>query len=89
MITRLDEITERARKFHAEHPEVWDLFCMFAFGLIDKGFKRYSADAVMHRVRWETSAGRPNANGEAPFKINNNFIAIYARAFMRSRFWPT
>jgi len=65
--------------FDAAHPEVWAMFERFTFEAIRRGYSHHSADAVMHRVRWETSA---NANGK-PFKVNNNHVAFYARSFHR------
>lgn len=81
--TRLDQMRRKAQEFHLKHPEVWKLFERFTFDRVEKGFKRYSADAIMHRARWETAGGRPDSNGEAPFKICNNHITFYSRAFMR------
>lgn len=62
--------------FDAEHPEVWRLFVDFSFQVIEDGFDHYSADAVLHRVRWETRAGALHG-----LKINNNFAAFYSRKF--------
>lgn len=63
--------------FDLAHPEVWDLFCYFTWDRIRAGFEHYSADAVLHRVRWETSAGSTIGD----YKINNNYSAFYARKF--------
>lgn len=72
---------------HAEHPRIYGLFKQFTFELISDGFENYSADAVMHRVRWETKATcqpKPGQrlNPDEPYKINNNYVAHYARMFM-------
>jgi len=65
--------------YHQAHPEVYRLFEQFVFEILRRGITHYSADAVMHRVRWETLAtGRP----EDDFKINNNYVAYYARMFI-------
>jgi len=64
-------------RFHTAHPEVWLEFERIAMQLIARGFRRYSADGVMHIVRFRTSAGD---NGGL-FKINNNHVAWYARRF--------
>lgn len=79
--TRRDQMEQKAREFHQKHPEVWTLFCRFAFEMIRTGRKHYSADAVMHRVRWETDQGRDFEN-EGGFKISNNHVAFYSRWFM-------
>lgn len=66
-------------EFDAAHPDVWQLFERFTLDLIRRGFGHYSSDAVLHRVRWETSAGA--GSDEDAFKINNNWTAYYARKF--------
>lgn len=74
-------MTNKARfsAFHAEHPEVYDLFVHFTYSRIYAGFDHYSAYAIMNRVRWETDAG--DNEFEDGFKINNNHIPFYARMF--------
>ena len=79
--SRLEQLRRKATEFHSKFPEVWDLFCKFTFDRIKLGFERYSADAVMHRVRWETAAGR-QADGSAPYKINDHHVTFYGRRFM-------
>lgn len=80
MKTREDEMREQCEKFHAEHPEVWELFVRFAKEKALIGFKHYSAMAVFQRVRWETDTG---GDGVSTFKLNNNYVPFYARRFMR------
>lgn len=75
--TRADLIRREFEKFHHEHPEVWRYFVHFTMNRIDNGFKHYSADAIIHRVRWEIDI--KTSHGD--FKINNNFVAHYARRF--------
>lgn len=71
------------RKFHEydqANPEVWQMFKRFTFELIGRGVRHYSADAVLHRIRWETTLQHGDGSG---FKCNNNFTALYARRFAR------
>lgn len=42
------------------------------------GFSRYSADAILHRVRWHMHVER----GICGFKANNNWTAPLARWFL-------
>lgn len=77
---RREQIEQRSREWAARHPEVGPLFDRFAREKIAQGFKHYSASAVWHRIRWETPAG---ADGRAAFKLNNDYIAYFARKFMR------
>lgn len=65
------------REFHACHPDIYDLFKRLTFDKIELGFAHYSADAVLHAVRWHYDT---STNGDAP-KINNNYTAFYARMF--------
>jgi hypothetical protein len=44
------------------------------------GFKRYSADAILHRVRWHMHVER----GNRAFKANNNWTAPLARWFLEN-----
>lgn len=43
------------------------------------GFERYSADAILHRIRWHQHIERGNRD----FKCNNNWTAQLARDAMR------
>ncbi len=75
-------IQECFERFDAAHPDVYVLFRRFALQLLRAGRRRYSADAILHRVRWHyaTSSG-----GGEDFKINNNFVSRYARKLIRKR----
>lgn len=79
--TRHEEIRDSFIAYHAAHPEVWDLFARLTRDRIGRGYKHYSADAILHRIRWELS--QPTYEAGEEFKINNNFAAFYARWFMR------
>ncbi len=79
---REEQMRAAVQAFHAQHPEVWTLFVKFTTEKISAGFRAYSADSVMHRVRWESDEGRHHEK-HGGFKINNNHVAFYARRFMR------
>jgi len=72
------ELFQNFRKFHLDNPKVYELFKKFAFEVIRKGHKNFSADAIMHRVRWETNI----ETTDQEFKICNDHIAYYSRLFM-------
>ena len=55
------------------HPMVWRYFVKFAVQARAKGKKRYSADSLMHRVRWECEI----EGGEEEYKINNNHVSVF------------
>lgn len=61
-------------------PEVCAKFEELALGLADGSlsgyqFKRYSADAILHRIRWHFTVERR----DRAFKVNNNWSSILAR----------
>lgn len=58
--------------------EVCQLFERFALEVADRGFARYSADALLHRIRWHEHIDR----GNREFKINDHFSAPLARWFL-------
>lgn len=71
-------IQKRFEKFHSRNPLVYHFFKRFTFAVIAKGYQRFSADAIMHRVRWKTQIETFNEK----FKVNNDYVALYARMFM-------
>ena len=79
--SRHEEMTEQVRVYHKENPGVWKLFCLFTQQLIDRGFVNYSANAVFERIRWQSDVA--SSNGGSTFRINNNYRAFYARAWMK------
>ena len=77
-MTAYDALGARFASVDAANPDTWRLFERFTFHMIRRGFAHYSADAVLHRVRWETATPLDDNSG---FKINNNWSAYYARKF--------
>ena len=70
-----DTIDAAFREFDREHPEVFRLFREYAESVRGRGFTRYSADAILHRIRWWHHVER----GQTEFKINDHFSSRYAR----------
>ncbi len=48
-----EAITLAFERFDRAHPDVWALFVRFAEELRASGRHHYSADALLHRIRWE------------------------------------
>lgn len=69
---------EKARQFHQENPDVYRQFEALAFEAMAAGLKHYSADAIMHVVRFKSDV---RGRGRRKFKINNNYVAFYTRLF--------
>ena len=59
-------------------PDVCLYFEKLALDLIRDGHRRYSADGILHRVRWHWQVER----GDRGFKCNNNWTAPLARWFI-------
>ena len=59
--------------------EVMRLFEYYADQIVKLGFKRYSADAILHRIRWHMNIER----GHREFKCNNNWTAPLSRWYMK------
>jgi len=77
MESRARQIYQRFVKFHMDNPRVWELFQRLAFDVLEAGFRRYAADAIFHRVRWEIDIV---TRGDM-VKLNNDYTAYYARMF--------
>lgn len=80
LVTRRDEIEMKFWHFHLANLAVWEAFKRFAFEAIEAGMKRYSARAIIHRIRWFVEIEIKSADD---FKINNNYSPHYARLFMK------
>jgi hypothetical protein len=66
------------RSYLASNPKVWRLFETFTFDRINKGYLQYSADSILHRIRWEAPV-----KTTYEYKINNNISSYMARHFIR------
>ena len=64
-------------QFHRANPKVWELFQAFTRQAIGAGRDHYSADAILHRIRWHTTV---ETTGPV-FKINDHYSSLYARLF--------
>jgi len=61
-------------KFDTEHPEFWDMFCLYTNKAIKAGRKRYGARSIYELMRWHTEVDEGGS-----FKCNNNWTSFYAR----------
>jgi hypothetical protein len=76
LLTKIDndfDVYDRA------NPMVYRRFCEIAQSIITKGLKHYSADAILHVIRYESTVKKEPME---LFKINNNYSSRYARKFM-------
>lgn len=58
--------------------DIWKEFERLALIVWETGRRRYSAQTIMHVIRWDSEIER----GQGEFDINNNWIAYYSRMFM-------
>ena len=72
----LSEGQIKFEKYHRENPEIWEAFKELTFQLIKAGRKHYSADGILHAIRFNTAL-----RGGLDYKINNNFSSYYSRLF--------
>ena len=63
-------------RYHKENPEIWEEFKRVTFELIKAGRKHYSADGILHAIRFNTAI-----RGNDERKINNNYSSMYSRMF--------
>lgn len=70
--SKIDAAFER---FDADNPKVYQLFKRFAAEARAAGHKRYSSDAILHRIRWHVSVETIGCE----FKINDHFSSRFAR----------
>lgn len=75
---RAQVLWEAWKDYHKTNPEIWEWFVQLAFRKIKQNFSEWSADAIMHVVRFEIDV-HPVTSDE--YKICNNHIAFYARLF--------
>lgn len=67
-------VRSRFERFHRANPAVYDLFRRFAREAMASGRERFSADAILHRIRWYVAI-----ETKGDFKCNNDCAAFYAR----------
>lgn len=72
------DLEVRFRKFHSENPQIFELFKHLAGKVRAAGHQKYSAQAIMHIIRWHHDI----KSSSKQFKISNDFIALYARLLM-------
>ena len=72
-----DSIDARFARFHKANEHIFDMFRDYAFAAKDAGMNRYSADAILHRIRWNINVETKRAEGQP--KINDHYSSRYAR----------
>lgn len=73
-------LSERFEEFDTKNPHIYKLFCKYTKQAVDSGKDRLSHWLVVNRIRWDTEVVTIT---DEKYKISNDFIALYARKFMK------
>lgn len=66
----------RFQQYHKENPAVYEVFTKFTDEAIRAGRRKIGAKMIAERMRWEHTV-----SGNDGYKINNSYIAHYARLY--------
>ena len=75
------ESFRRFEEFHTSNPKVWYWFVYFADQMA-RVKDRWSADAVLHRIRWELAL---RVETDEEFKFSDHFTCYYSRMYLLAR----
>lgn len=73
----------RFGRFHGQNPHVYARLVAMARQLRASGIERYGIKALYEVLRFESLTTKNTEGPSAPFKLNNNFTAYYARLIER------
>jgi len=74
----IDEgLLNKFEKYHKENPQVFLGFKRLAIKMKRAGHSKYSHVSIIEALRWSI-----DLKGGKPFKINNDFKALYARLML-------
>jgi hypothetical protein len=77
----MNDVTRAAfKRFNKQNPTVYRKFKKYANQMHTNGRRRYSAWAIINAIRWEEDFKTRGSK----FKINNDFIALYARKLVKA-----
>jgi hypothetical protein len=65
------------KEYDERNPQIYEMFKRFTMEAVRRGRTKFSAEAVINRIRWETMIA-----GDDEFKINNDIKPYYSRKFM-------
>ena len=72
---------EKLIKFHYDNPLIYQLFKKYTLERIKLGFEKYSAEAILNRVRWDNDVQTSGAD----YKIPNEMKPFYSRLFTNKK----
>ena len=77
----MSELREKFETFHAANPHIYAGLVRLAHEAKDAGRKRYGIWPLVAVLRWDYTI-RTRDTGPKPFKISNDYAALYARKIM-------
>ena len=77
--SQLDKLAAAWEATKANHPNLLSDLAAIAIKAKQRGFQRWSADALFHVLRWETGI----STDDLGLKVNNNYTALASRDLMR------
>jgi hypothetical protein len=77
--SQLDKLASAWEATKADHPNLLSDLAAIAIKAKQRGFHRWSADALFHVLRWETGI----STDDLGLKVNNNYTALASRDLMR------
>ena len=80
---RCGTIAERFTAWIEAHPQVFELFKQYATEAMAAGQRRYSADALVQRIRWHLTVETVPTDG-TEFKINDHYSSRLARMLVEA-----
>lgn len=69
------DLVTRFSEYHRQNPNVYEEFVRRAMDMRNAGRRKYSQWTIIQAIRWDHDL---RTRGDV-FKINNDFIALYAR----------
>lgn len=72
-------IQERFEAFHGANPHVYAALRRMALDMAGRGVRRYGMKGLFEVLRWQFAM---QTQGDAEFKLNNNYTAHYSRLLM-------
>ena len=70
--------------YHRKNPKLYELIIKFTMLAREAGFKHYSMQSIMERVRWHVNIETRDPEG---FKINHNYRQDYSLKVMQEYPW--
>jgi hypothetical protein len=76
----MSKIEDAFLEFHTANPHVYEALVKLVKRATKRGYKRWSTKGMFEVLRWETSL----KTSTEPWKLNNNYTALYARMLVDS-----